>query len=247
MPTPPHCQGEPLYAQVAHALRGQILSGRLEVGARLPTEAELCQAHHVSRVTVRRALDGLAREGFVVRRRPTGTFVADWAGRATRGHYTEATGFTADLREQGITARTMRVSIELATPDRQVASVLELGPGENAAVLRRVRGSGREGHERAFALFVTAFTPFDGLPLEPTAYYGSFYQLLREHGIVPRRVQECTEAVSPTPDVAEALGVRRSQPILKRTIVTRQEDGPFREYSECFYMGSEYRYYVRFS
>ena len=86
MPTPPLCQGEPLYAQVARALRGQILSGRLEVGARLPTEAELCQAHHVSRVTVRRALDGHAREGLGVLRRPKGTVVVDRGGRATPGH-----------------------------------------------------------------------------------------------------------------------------------------------------------------
>lgn len=238
---------EPLYVQVARSLRGRILRGELAVGQRLPTEGQMCEVYHVSRVTVRRALDELAREGLVERRRPLGTFVGDWEHASWEaGRYTVARGFTADLQERGLTACTMRASISLEVPDRKVASFLGLGLEEPAMVLRRVRGTRDEGTVRPFALFVTTFTPVEGLPPEGEGYHGSFYGLLRERGIVPRRVEECTEAVAPSPEVVEALGVRRSQPILKRTIHTRQEGGAFREHSECFYVGSEYRYCIRF-
>ncbi len=51
--------------------------GELHPGDRLPTEAELCEQHRISRAPVRRALTDLAREGYVYRRPGQGTFVAE--------------------------------------------------------------------------------------------------------------------------------------------------------------------------
>ncbi len=59
----------PLYAKIQSALRADIRSGRLIAGAALPSEKELEAAHGVSRITVRRALDELQREGLVLRGR----------------------------------------------------------------------------------------------------------------------------------------------------------------------------------
>jgi GntR family transcriptional regulator, arabinose operon transcriptional repressor len=44
-------------------------------GERLPSEAELCARFKVSRVTVRRALDQIEREGLILRKKGHGTFV----------------------------------------------------------------------------------------------------------------------------------------------------------------------------
>ena len=60
---------EPLYAKVQSALRDAIRRGELGAGAALPSEKELEAAHGVSRITVRRALEELEREGLVVRGR----------------------------------------------------------------------------------------------------------------------------------------------------------------------------------
>jgi DNA-binding LacI/PurR family transcriptional regulator len=61
---------------IVQRLHRQILSGRLEPGARLPTRRELCDRLGVSLVTVQQALDELARDGFVEARGASGTFVA---------------------------------------------------------------------------------------------------------------------------------------------------------------------------
>lgn len=236
---------EPLYMQVSRAIREEIVRGELPAGGRVPPELELCERFHVSRVTIRHALDELAHERLIERRRPVGTFVRDPSSPAEDNHYTMARGFTADLQERGLTALTMSASLTLEAPEAGVASWLGTGPGDLVMVLRRVRGTA-DGSGRAFALFVTSFTPVEGLPRDEASLLGSFYGLLRARGIVPLRTMECTEAILPPPDVASALGVRRSQPVLKRTIRTRQQDGPFREHSECFYVGSEYKYYIRF-
>ncbi len=66
----------PLFDQIKRAVAGQILRGRWQAGQRLPNEAELSSLYGVSRQTVHKAIALLAREGFLVRRRRAGTFVA---------------------------------------------------------------------------------------------------------------------------------------------------------------------------
>lgn len=65
------------YAQIREQVRQQILSGTLQPGARVPTEAELQAAYKVSRVTAQQALRDLAREGLIVRHRGRGSYVAE--------------------------------------------------------------------------------------------------------------------------------------------------------------------------
>ncbi|MBE7462039.1 MAG: GntR family transcriptional regulator [Planctomycetes bacterium] len=66
----------PLYHQLEALLRKQLEARGWPVGEKLPSEHELCREHRVTRPTVRQALDGLVREGRLVKRRGLGTFVA---------------------------------------------------------------------------------------------------------------------------------------------------------------------------
>ena len=66
----------PLYAQVANQLRFDIENGRYKKGEKIPTEKELCKIYEVSRITVRNALDELAKEHLLTRKRGIGTFIA---------------------------------------------------------------------------------------------------------------------------------------------------------------------------
>jgi DNA-binding GntR family transcriptional regulator len=54
-----------LYLKVAEELRGHIFDGRYAPGSRLPSRADLAEAHHVSEQVVRRAVDVLTAEGLV--------------------------------------------------------------------------------------------------------------------------------------------------------------------------------------
>jgi GntR family transcriptional regulator len=68
---------EPLYRQIAEALRARIESGELGHGAQLPTEMELRDQFDASRNTVRDAIKLLATRGLVETRLGHGTFVVD--------------------------------------------------------------------------------------------------------------------------------------------------------------------------
>jgi len=65
----------PRYLQVASALRRRIREGRWPVGGRIATIEALQREFKVARVTVRQAIELLAREGLVRARQGKGTFV----------------------------------------------------------------------------------------------------------------------------------------------------------------------------
>lgn len=73
----------PKYAQITSAIRQAIADGRWKPGEQLPTESELLEQHHVSRITVIHALRLLEAEGIIVRRQGKGSFVTGRA-RTTR-------------------------------------------------------------------------------------------------------------------------------------------------------------------
>jgi GntR family transcriptional regulator, arabinose operon transcriptional repressor len=64
------------YVGLAHKLMRHIAVASLQPGDRLPTEDELIREHGLSRITVRRALSILEKDGLVSRKRKRGTIVS---------------------------------------------------------------------------------------------------------------------------------------------------------------------------
>ena len=62
--------------QIEHFLKNAIISGRWTPGERLPAERELLSELGVSRTTLRDALNGLAKDGLIVRSHGSGTYVS---------------------------------------------------------------------------------------------------------------------------------------------------------------------------
>src|SRR5258708_31666259 len=67
----------PLYHQIDQNIRALIGDRILQAGAAIPSEWDLSELYGVSRLTVRRALGDLVREGLLTRRHGVGTFVSD--------------------------------------------------------------------------------------------------------------------------------------------------------------------------
>ena len=65
-----------VYLKLKDDISTKIHSGVYKKDMRLPSENALCKEWGISRMTVRRALDELVREGLVYRTRGSGTFVA---------------------------------------------------------------------------------------------------------------------------------------------------------------------------
>ena len=68
-----------LYNKIMEYLKNKIETGEYQPSDKLPTEAELSNLFHVSRITSKRALEELEKQGLIARKRGSGSFVADRA------------------------------------------------------------------------------------------------------------------------------------------------------------------------
>src|SRR4051794_19811265 len=122
--------------------KGQVLDliERLDVGEAIPSERQLSADLGVSRLTVRAALDDLVREGFLVRRRGSGTFVSE----PKIAQELTMTSFTEDMRRRGMSPGSRTLSLEIVPAGARLGRLLHVSPSEPIMVAKRVRLAGRE-------------------------------------------------------------------------------------------------------
>ena len=67
---------QPLYEKIKHYIVQKIHNMEWIQGERIPSEQELAETFGVSRITTKRAIDDLARQGIIVRKKGQGSFVS---------------------------------------------------------------------------------------------------------------------------------------------------------------------------
>jgi GntR family transcriptional regulator len=67
---------------------------------------------------------------------------------------------------------------------------------------------------------------------------------MKKHGIVLTNVKEYLEAIKPNKEIQNKLNIGQDTPVLKRVKNAKNKKGNFIEYTECYYVGDSYRYYI---
>jgi GntR family transcriptional regulator, arabinose operon transcriptional repressor len=70
-------KGYPYYKQIAENILENINTGKFAPGSKIPTEKELIFQYEISITTVRRAVEELCRQGFLVKHQGRGTYVCE--------------------------------------------------------------------------------------------------------------------------------------------------------------------------
>ncbi len=128
--------GTTLYEQVRRSILEMLRSGGLGAHARLPSERRLVEELGVSRITVRRALGDLVREGYLYAVPGKGFFVA---AREQPYELNALLSFSAAARSRGVrpSSRVLEAVIRPAPPP--LALQLRIPAGANVVSLRRLR------------------------------------------------------------------------------------------------------------
>ncbi len=67
---------KPIYEQITSQIKAMIMSGELKTGESIPSMRTLAKTIHVSVITVQKAYEDLARDGFITTTVGRGSFVA---------------------------------------------------------------------------------------------------------------------------------------------------------------------------
>jgi GntR family transcriptional regulator len=229
----------PFYHQVYLDLRGKIDDGRWPAGHQVPPERELALQYGVSVITVRHALDELAREQRVERTRGRGTFVQ--APKIDRD-LDEPLSFNEEMQRRGMHAHTRVVAARPEGASELVASALDLEPGSPTLFVERLRLA-----DGVPFLLERAYLPAERFPglLASDLETGSLYALLADrYDTHVARSRETFEPVLLRSREAALLGLKPRMPALFVEGTAFSESGVPVEFSRTFVRSDRTRYFV---
>ncbi|MFT4149910.1 MAG: GntR family transcriptional regulator [Paracoccaceae bacterium] len=227
----------PLYLRLQRRIAEALAAGALMPGDPLPAERELASRTGLSRVTIRKAVQGLVAEGLVVQRRGSGTFVAPRVERMQQA-LSLLTSFTEDMARRGRCVQSQWLSRRITDPDPDEVMALGLATGQRIARLERIRLC--DGLPLALE---SASIPDSILPA-PQGVESSLYAALQATGHRPVRAVQRISAASLGVREARLLQVAPGTAGLRIERIGYLPSGRVVEFTRALYRGDAYDFAV---
>ena len=228
---------QPLYQQLQRALREAIQNHVLAPDDALPAERQIATDLEISRITVRKAIDGLVEEGLLVRRQGSGNFVA---GRIEK-NFAKLTSFSEDMRARGRmpSSEWIKRAEGAVTPEEALA--LRLSPGAPVFRFHRLRFADEAPMCLEYATVAASCLP------SLDAVGASLYEALAAAGSRPVRALQRLRALLLNEEQARLLQAGEGDAGLLVERVGFLRDGRAVEYCQSFFRGDTYDFVAELS
>lgn len=228
--------GSPVYIQIHNQLREKIEAGEWGVGEKIPAERDLATQFGVSRMTLRQAVQTLVDDGILERRVGAGTFVAS---SKVQEKMAGVTSFTELMQALGKTPSSKTISYHLTFPSQNEAETLQLQPGERVLRMERIRYGNQVPICYEAATIPASLV--EGFSKEEIT--SSFFKALADKAhLYPGHATQAVSAISATERIAEYLGIRRGDALLRMNQVSYLQDGRPFEYVHSQYVGNRFEF-----
>jgi GntR family transcriptional regulator len=233
----------PVYYQIKQTLKGWIVNGEFKPGDRIPSENELADKFHVSRLTVRQAISQLVQEGFLNSRRGEGTFVTN-NENLINSFSLEFSGFMDDLFYQVSKIKTQSARLGRMAASKLVREKLELDDDEKEVIqIKRIRLL----RDKVFSYTIN-YLPMDiGRRItEKDLLKKPLLKIMEQDlNIEFTEASQIIEASFADQEVAEQLGISPGSPILYLERVMYTKDKRPVEFVQSSHPGDRYKYVIR--
>ncbi|MBB6283283.1 phosphonate metabolism transcriptional regulator PhnF [Geobacillus subterraneus] len=228
----------PIYYQLEQYMKEKIEKGEWQPGEMIPSERELAETYHISRMTVRQAVNNLVNDGYLIRRRGKGTFVA---AKKIEQPLKGLTSFSEDMRSRGMEPDTIVLGFETVPASGKLAQWLAVKEGDALYEIRRLRLA--DGSPMALE---TLYIPRALAPhLTREIVNGSVYEFMeKEVGFAIGTAVQVIEASVARKLEAEHLQVKEGAPVLLLERRTYLDDGRPLEVVKSVYRGDRYKFIV---
>jgi GntR family transcriptional regulator len=227
----------PLYQQLQRRLRDAIENRILGPEDALPPERDLAEELTVSRITVRKAIDGLVEEGLLVRRQGSGTFVSNRVEK----NFSKLTSFSEDMRARGRKPRSVWLNRAPGTVTPEESLPLRSSPGTPVYRFNRIRYADEVPMALEYATVLAFCLP------SIDAVESSLYEALERTGNRPVRALQRLRAVLFTAEQAKLLKAKEADAGLLVERLGFLKDGRAVEFSQSFYRGDIYDFVAELS
>lgn len=226
--------GEPLYRRLEDAFKQAIGAARLKRGAVIPSERVLCDALGISRVTVRKAIDGLVADGLLDRRQGAKTIVASRVEKSLA----TMTSFSEDMRSRGLEPGCVWISRVISRPSPVEMMALGISAGEKVVRLTRLRTADNTPIAIETATLPARFVP------DPLAIQASLYDYLEANGARPMRALQRMQAKPASEEERRLLAIPEDASLLIMERRCFLADGQIVEFTQTKYRGDVYDFVI---
>lgn len=225
----------PIYYQLEQGIKEMIEKGQLKPGEMIPSERELAETYDISRMTVRQAINNLVNDGYLVRKRGKGTFVAAMKiEQPLKG----LTSFSEDMRARGMEPGTTVLAFNIVPASTSLAQLLDVREGADLYEIRRIRLA-----DQLPMALETLYIPCTLVPhLTREIANGSVYDFIeKELGLIIQSGVQVIEASVARKMEAELLQVKEGAPVLLMQRRSYLNDGRPLEVVKSVYRGDRYK------
>ena len=232
----------PLYHQVYLALRNNILADDYSLGSLIPGEQETSEMFGVSRITAKRALNELARDGMVVRERGRGTRVVYRS--PSKPVELNVEGVLENLLAMGLKTEVNLLSFDYVQANKEVAHHLCCEEAQDVQKAVRVRVMDGQAFSH-----LTTYVPADigrSYSQEDLAEK-PLLSLLERTGVKIYRAEQTITAKLSDAEVSLALELELGSPIMCICRVVYDQNNRPVEYIKGLYRPDRYQYRMMLS
>jgi len=218
--------------------------GEFVPGEQIPTEKDLCEAYQVSTITARQAILNLVNEGLIIRRQGKGSFVREELKNIKNIRTLQLRGDINDIIPEGLKKQEVKVlDIRKVLSPKKVANLLNIEEGQEVIQVRRTRSD----HGIPVS-YIKNYLPLEiggKIKKEDLCIYPMMGILRNRLKIPLTGGMQYVEAIIADYDIASALSISISSPILYlETIIFARQKKPV-EFVQTFYRPDQFRYSVK--
>lgn len=223
----------PIHLTIYEDIKKDILSGKYSPNEAIASERNISVQYNVSRMTVRQAINQLVFDGYLYRKKGSGTFVSE----KVRGNFAKGViGFEAEMERRGYATSNQALKVLKELPTDEVAKALEIESYEGVFHIERIRLADKQpiALEKSFrAVRISPDLSEDDLD-------GSLMKELESLGYEIGYADQEIHAVLATEDQAAALGLAPNEPLLLVRLIIHSSAGEVLQYSLLYYRADRY-------
>jgi GntR family transcriptional regulator len=232
----------PKYYQVKKAIVKKINNEEFKIGETIPSERELITMFNVSRITVRKAVEELAQEGYLIKVQGKGTFVKD---DSKDQNLFSITSCTQDIIRLGMVPTRKVLSAQVIPADKARIRALNLFSGDKIFKLERIYYA--DGEAINYTATYLPYKLFREIEQNDFSTVSLYETLEKIYGVEIIHAKRTIEAVLAHDEIHQYLQIKNGIPLLLFRCTTwgivNGRELPIETF-KCFYRSDRFRFYI---